>query len=105
MKITKETLKQIIKEEIQTVLNEEKRELPPEHPGKETHAENLRKAKDPNITAKQLVTMIELPAGFDTINDYFKFNDPLKGGNMKLRRAIRLAMTNPAAFNIHRKKM
>lgn len=95
MKITKETLKQIIKEEIQTVLNEEKRELSDQ--GKKDHAENLRMAKDPNITAKELEAKMKLPDPLNTINDYKKY---VGLSNMKLGQAINIRMTSGAAKKI-----
>ncbi len=97
MKLTKEVLKQIIKEEIQAVLNEEETvKITPK--GAETHRKNLEMAKTMN--AKELAASMKLPDGLPDLNSYKKFNDPLKGGNMKLAKAINLAMRSPAAKKI-----
>jgi len=100
MKITKETLKQIIKEEIQTVLNEQKRELSPESAA--THAKNLDMANDERVSVDDLAKKMKLPKDFKTINDYKTYVGPFGG---KLARAIRLAMRSPAARKIAGKKM
>ena len=98
MKLTKEVLKQIIKEEIQAVLNEEK-QLSDE--GKKTHAENLRMAKT-EMKAKELAAKMKLPSDFETINKYRTYVGRTYVGpsSEKLARAINIRMRGPAAKKI-----